>query len=100
MTKDAEIMHGVPVFRGTLVPVQNLFDYLEGGETIEDFLEGFPAVSRSLARLMRLLLDECVDERLRDLFSDHDCQTAHHTGFAGLRNGQLLDAAETPPLMF
>jgi uncharacterized protein (DUF433 family) len=42
-------MHGVPVFRGTRVPVQNLFDYLEGGDTLEDFLKGFPTVSRALA---------------------------------------------------
>jgi len=37
------------VFRGTRVPVQTLFDYLEGGETIEDFLEGFPTVPREAA---------------------------------------------------
>jgi uncharacterized protein (DUF433 family) len=49
VTKDPEIMHGPPVFRGTRVPVQNLFDYLEGGDTLENFLEGFPTVSRSLA---------------------------------------------------
>jgi uncharacterized protein (DUF433 family) len=42
-------MHGIPVFRGTRVPVQTLFEYLEGGETLEDFLEGFPTVSRRLA---------------------------------------------------
>jgi uncharacterized protein (DUF433 family) len=42
-------MHGVPVFRGTRVPVQTLFDYLEGGETLEDFLAGFPTVPRALA---------------------------------------------------
>jgi uncharacterized protein (DUF433 family) len=42
-------MHGVPVFQGTRVPVQTLFDYLEGGDTLEDFLEGFPTVSRALA---------------------------------------------------
>jgi uncharacterized protein (DUF433 family) len=47
--RDPEIMHGVPVFRGARVPVQTLFDYLEGGETIEEFLQGFPAVSRDLA---------------------------------------------------
>jgi uncharacterized protein (DUF433 family) len=46
--RDPEIMHGVAVFRGTRVPVQTLFEYLEGGETLEDFLEGFPTVSRSL----------------------------------------------------
>jgi len=42
-------MHGTPVFRGTRVPVQTLFDYLEGGATLEDFLEGFPTVSREIA---------------------------------------------------
>ena len=42
-------MHGVPVFRGTRVPVQTLFDYLEGGDTLEEFLSGFPTVPRELA---------------------------------------------------
>ncbi len=42
-------MHGTPVFRGTRVPAQTLFDYIEGGETLEDFLVGFPTVSRDLA---------------------------------------------------
>jgi uncharacterized protein (DUF433 family) len=49
IVRDPEIMHGVPVFRGTRVPVQTLFDYLVGGETIEEFLLGFPTVSRDLA---------------------------------------------------
>jgi len=44
---------------------------------------------------MRLLFDECVDERLRFLFPDHDCQTARFAELAGLKNGRLLDAAET-----
>ena len=42
-------MHGVPVLRGTRVPLQTLFEYLEGGETLEEFLDGFPTVSRGLA---------------------------------------------------
>ena len=46
IVKDPDIRGGTPKFRGTRVPVQSLFDYLEGGETLEDFLEGFPAVSR------------------------------------------------------
>ena len=41
-----EIMGGTPVFPGTRVPVQTLLDYLEAGDTIEDFLEGFPTVTR------------------------------------------------------
>ncbi len=43
---DPAIMGGAPVFSGTRVPVQTLLDYLEGGETIGEFLEGFPSVSR------------------------------------------------------
>jgi uncharacterized protein (DUF433 family) len=42
-------MHGVPVFRGTRVPAKTLFDYLETGDSLDDFLEGFPTVSRELA---------------------------------------------------
>ena len=49
ITRDPETMHGVPVFRGTRVPVQTLFDYLEGGDTLDDFLEGFPTVPRTPA---------------------------------------------------
>ncbi len=37
---------GTPVFSGTRVPIKNLFDYIEGGETLEEFLEGFPPVTR------------------------------------------------------
>ncbi|NOS72447.1 MAG: DUF433 domain-containing protein [Verrucomicrobia bacterium] len=44
---DPEIMGGTPVFIGTRVPLQNLIDYLEGGESIEDFLDGFPSVKRT-----------------------------------------------------
>ena len=41
-----DVMGGTPVFSGTRVPVQTLLDYLEAGESIDDFLAGFPAVSR------------------------------------------------------
>ena len=44
---------------------------------------------------MRILIDECIDERLRNSFSGHDCQTARYAGFAGLKNGELLDAVES-----
>jgi len=43
---DPEILGGTPCFRGTRVPVDSLIDYLEAGETIDDFLEGFPSVTR------------------------------------------------------
>jgi uncharacterized protein (DUF433 family) len=42
-----DVMSGTPVFPGTRVPVQTLLDYLEGGDTIDSFLEGFPTVSRT-----------------------------------------------------
>ena len=42
-----DVMGGTPVFRGTRVPVQILMDYIENGQTIDDFLEGFPTVKRT-----------------------------------------------------
>ena len=46
---DPETMGGTPVFVGTRVPVQSLFDYLEAGDSLEEFLEAFPTVSRDQA---------------------------------------------------
>jgi uncharacterized protein (DUF433 family) len=46
---DPEILSGTPVFVGTRVPAQALFDYLEGGETLDEFLQQFPSVSREQA---------------------------------------------------
>ena len=44
---DSEILSGTPVFWGTRVPVKNLFDYLEAGDTIDDFLDDYDSVHRS-----------------------------------------------------
>lgn len=46
---DSRILGGTPVFVGTRVPVQSLFDYLEGGETLDEFLRQFPSVKREQA---------------------------------------------------
>jgi len=46
---DPEILSGTPVFVGTRVPVQSLFDYLEGGDTVDEFLRQFPSVTRAQA---------------------------------------------------
>jgi uncharacterized protein (DUF433 family) len=46
IAQSMDVMGGTAVFYGTRVPVQTLLDYLEGGETIDDFLDGFPSVSR------------------------------------------------------
>lgn len=61
VVRDPEIMHGAPVFRGTRVPVQTLFDYLENGDSLDDFLEGFPTITRELAVQV---LDESKQLRL------------------------------------
>src|SRR6266446_2162349 len=44
---------------------------------------------------MRILIDECIDERFRNSLPGHDCQTVRYAGLAGLTNGELLAAAET-----
>ena len=49
ITRDPEILGGMPVFRGTRVPFKNLLDYLEGGHTLDEFLEEFPSVTREAA---------------------------------------------------
>lgn len=49
ISRDPEIMSGALCFTGTRVPVQNLFDYLEGNSSLEDFLEDFPSVPRATA---------------------------------------------------
>ena len=46
---DPEIMSGAPCFAGTRVPVRSLIDYIEGGDTLDEFLEQFPTVSRKQA---------------------------------------------------
>jgi len=56
-------MSGAPCFAGTRVPIQNLIDYLKGGDSIEDFLEGFPTVSREQ---VIAFLEEAKDRVLAD----------------------------------
>ena len=46
VVQDMEILGGEPVFKGTRVPAKSLFDHLEAGDSIEDFLDGFPSVTR------------------------------------------------------
>jgi len=49
IVQDPEILSGQPVFRGTRVPFQALLDYLEGGDTLDEFLEQYPGVTREQA---------------------------------------------------
>ena len=49
IVSDSEILGGVPCFRGTRVPVDSLIDYLEAGDTLDEFLDNFPSVKRDQA---------------------------------------------------
>ena len=60
ITIDPEILGGVPVFKGTRVPIKTLFEYLEHDYSLEQFLECFPSVSRDLARQVL----ECSEQAL------------------------------------
>jgi len=61
VVSDPNIMSGTPCFAGTRVPVQNLFDYLEAGDPLDEFLDNFPTVSREQAVA---LLEEAKRELL------------------------------------
>jgi uncharacterized protein (DUF433 family) len=57
-----EILGGTPVFSGTRVPVQPLFDYLEAGDSIDEFLDGFPSVSREqVLSFLELAKDRLIE---------------------------------------
>ena len=59
---DPERMSGVPCFYGTRVPIKNLFDYLEGGQSLETFLDDFEGVSREQADgVLRLAMDSLLE---------------------------------------
>jgi uncharacterized protein (DUF433 family) len=89
VSRNAEVMGGAAVFHGTRVPVQTLLDYREAGESIDDFLEGFPSVTREhviafleeakdlvIETASKVLLDECVDWRFARDIVGHDVKTA------------------------
>ena len=59
-TIDPEILGGVPVFKGTRVPIKTLFEYLENDYSLEEFLECFPSVTRDSARQVL----ECSEQAL------------------------------------
>ena len=64
VSRDPEVMSGELVFAGTRVEVKTLVDYLKGGHTLDDFLEGFPTVSREQAEAY---LETTLDAAVRDL---------------------------------
>jgi uncharacterized protein (DUF433 family) len=62
---DPGILGGTPVFVGTRVPLQNLIDYLAAGDSLDEFLEQFPSVSREQAQAALELAREVLEERAR-----------------------------------
>jgi uncharacterized protein (DUF433 family) len=57
-----EVLHGTPVFAGTRVPVKTLFDYFKGGDTLAEFLDDFPTVSREQAvKVLDLAGEDLID---------------------------------------
>lgn len=70
--RDPEKLGGTPVFTGTRVPVKNLFDYLEGGDSLDVFLDDFPTVTREQA----LSVLEVYKERLEDIEDLIDLRTS------------------------
>ena len=68
INRSENILGGTPVFAGTRVPVQTLFDYLEEGDSLDEFLDDFPAVSREHA--IKVL------ERMKESFLAHEYESA------------------------
>ena len=62
---DSDIMGGVPVFQGTRVPLRNLIDYVEGGHSLDEFLDAFPTVSREQAAAARDAASDALSDRAR-----------------------------------
>lgn len=66
--RSEDILGGTPIFAGTRVPVQALFDYLEGGDSLDEFLDDFPAVSREHA--VKVL------EKMKEVFLAQEYESA------------------------
>jgi len=63
ISKSPEIMGGTPVFVGTRVPIQTFFEYLKAGESIDDFLDGFPTVTKEqIMTLLEEIRQQIIEE--------------------------------------
>jgi len=63
IVKDPQILGGIPVFKGTRVPVRNLFDYLAGGSTTTEFLEDFPTVTVDQVKNVINAAESAIEEK-------------------------------------
>jgi uncharacterized protein (DUF433 family) len=87
ITRDPEVLGGTPVFRGTRVPFQILLDYLQGGQTLDEFLDDFPTVTRESAVLaLREAKTPVVDET--------NFLEAVNTGIAAADRGEFVEHEE------
>jgi uncharacterized protein (DUF433 family) len=69
---DLEVMSGTPVFVGTRVPIQNLFDYIEGGDDLSEFLDDFPSVTREAVISVLEMAKKALtsEKQLKRIFAD------------------------------
>lgn len=106
--RDPGVVSGAWVFRGTRVPVAALFENLEDGATVHDFLAWFRGVTSEQMRAVldqaarsalataqvRVLFDRGTPAPLRAALTGHVIETAYELGWSTLRNGELIAAAE------
>ncbi len=71
----AEVMHGTPVFAGTRVPLKTLFDYLKSGDTLADFLDDFPTVSRE-QKVLELAEEDLIDAAVAGRVAAKEAQSS------------------------
>ena|SRR5258706_8382134 len=84
ITRDPEVLGGTPVFLGTRVPFQALLDYLEGGQTLDDFLDDFPTVTREVAI-------EALDHAKRLVLDDARFVEAVNLGLKAAEHGDFVE---------
>lgn len=83
-----DILHGTPVFTGTRVPVKTLFDYLKGGETLAEFLDDFPTVSKEQAvKALEIAGEDLIDAAVAGRISPKETQGASRTSRGSNRSG-------------
>ena len=87
IVRDPEILSGTPVFRGTRVPFQALLDYLDGGQTLEEFLDDFPTVNRESAVLV-------LEEAKTQVVDETHFRETVDAGIAAADRGEFVEHEE------
>lgn len=87
ITRDSEVLGGTPIFRGTRVPFQALLDFLEGEQTLDEFLEDFPTVTREAAA-------QVLDHAKRLVLEDARFVEAVDLGLKAAKRGDVVEHEE------